>query len=148
MTTVSKEEIAANPDRYQRCSNGVVQDRETGRFVNAADNEAVITPTSSQRLVERGQEIWQENFNDGIARDHAGRQELAIQAIGTNLTKIATTTVQMPAVKAAAEVARLGGWVEQNRGSAPGTVVNVLNVADGRGLADIVDIIRDIDREE
>jgi hypothetical protein len=87
--------------------------------------------------------MWNESFNAGIAKNHAGRQELAIQAIGSNITKIATSTQGMPAVKAAAEVARLGGWVAKDQ--APGTTVNVLNVTAGRGLADM---LRDIEEND
>ena len=145
MTTVSKEEIAANPDRYQLQPNGVWRDKTTGQFCNAAGNMTEFTHASATDAVAIRQQLWQDNFNAGIASNHDGRQELAIQAIGTNITRIATKTSGLPAVKAAAEVARLGGWVETNRGGSSGTTINVLNVAEGRGLADIVDIIRGID---
>jgi len=146
MASVSLEEIAANPDRYRQLPNGVWQDAATGRFARAAENVTKFDHASATDAVAIRQQIWQENFNAGIAANHAGRQELAIQAIGENITKIATNTQGMPAVKAAAEVARLGGWVERDRGGS-GSTVNVLNVVDGRGVAELVRMIKDDNTE-
>ena len=143
MATVSLAECKANPDRYQQLPNGVWQDRESGQFCNADENKDMITPTTSLRMVEAKHKLWEDNFNAGIAKDHAGRQELAIQAVGANLFKIATTTEAMPAVKAAAEVARLGGWIERKSGG--GVTVNILNVVEGAGAADLLREVRDID---
>lgn len=142
MTTVSLEEIKANPERYQQQPNGVWRDSTTGQFCNAAGNATMFDHASATEAVGIRQQIWQENFNAGMASSHDGRQELAIQAIGTNMTEIATEGSDTAAVKAAGEVARLGGWVERNTGS-PGTIVNVLNVVDGRAASELVRMIKD-----
>ena len=144
MAGITIAEASKRPDLYQVCKNGVVRDRKSGRFVAAGENSAAITPTSSQRMIQAKHALWEESFNAGIARTHGGRQELAIQAIGSHLVGIATTHDGLPAVKAAAEVARLGGWVERQAGKA-GTTVNVLNVLDGAGIADLLRDVRDID---
>ena len=145
MAGITIAEAKKQPDKYQVCKNGVVRDRSSGRFVAAGENTAAITPTSSQRMIEIKHRIWQDNFNAGIAKNHAGRQELAIQDIGAHLVGIATTHDGMPAVKAAAEVARLGGWVEQRGAAGPGTNVNIINVLESAGIADLLREVRDID---
>ena len=142
--SITIAEARLEPDKYQVCKNGVIRDRATGRFCAAGENTAAITPTSSQRMIQAKHQLWADNFNAGIASTHGGRQELAIQAIGSHLVGIATTHDGLPAVKAAAEVARLGGWVERRQGSA-GTTVNVLNVIEGAGIADLLREARSID---
>ena len=144
MAGITIAEARLEPDKYQICKNGVVRDRKSGRFVAAGENEYKITPTTSLRMIEAKHALWEDNFNAGIASTHGGRQELAIQAIGSHLVGIATSHEGLPAVKAAAEVARLGGWVERRQGSA-GTTVNVLNVIEGAGIADLLREARSID---
>ena len=146
MTTVSLEEIAANPERYQQQPNGVWRDGKTGQWCNAAANVDAFTPSVAKRANETKKELWEANFTAGMA-EHAGSggSARAIQLIGANITSIATTNAGLPAVKAAAEVARLGGWVERAAAGGSGATVNVLNVVDGRGVAELVRIIRDND---
>ena len=145
MTTVSLEEIAANPDRYKQQPNGVWRDGKTGQWCNAAGSVTPFTQATATRANDTKRELWEANFTAGMA-EHAGSggSARAIQLIGANITSIATTNAGLPAVKAAAEVARLGGWVER-AAAGSGNTVNVLNVVDGRGVAELVRIIRDND---
>ena len=147
MATVSLAEIEADPKRYQRCSNGVIRDGVTNRFVRADQNTAAFTQATAKRANDIKRSIWEVNFNTGMAEVAAGdggSQERAMQMIGSNIGKIAATNDGMPAVKAAAEVARLGGWVERRQGAA-GTTVNIINVVEGAGAADLLREVRDID---
>ena len=145
MAGISIADAKLEPDKYQVCKNGVIRDRTTGRFCAAGQITTAITPSNSHLMYERRQEIWHDSFNAGMASKHNGMQELAIQAIGKNITAIATKHGGgMPAVKAAAEVARLGGWVERRQGAA-GTTVNIINVVEGAGAADLLREVRDID---
>ena len=137
------EEAAADPERYQICKNGAIRDRLRSRFVGGADITTKFDNASAMRANDIKKKTWEDNFMAGMAAaaGDGGSAERAVQLVGQNITGIAINDHGMPAVKAAAEVARLGGFVQREAG----VNVNVLNVVDGRGLTDLVDLIREKD---
>ena len=154
---VTLEQAAADPERYQICKNGAIRDRQLSRFVSGAAVTTKFDSGSAMLARERRRELWEQRFQAGMGeaaaaedKQRGGTAEDAIRLVGKNITQIAMSNDGMPAVKAAAEVARLGGWVEQGSRHSQGNTFNTINVVgDGSALYDLVRVIRStVDAED
>lgn len=147
MTTVSLEEIEANPDRYKRCSNGVIRDGVTNRFVRADQNTAAITSTNSQRMTARRWELARQAASAGLANVPGMQSDMdTISLIFEKQGAMAADTSRGRASTHAAEFVMTKGGYTPDRGSGGSSVVhNTLNVIAGSGLADLLQDIRDVD---
>ena len=145
MATVSLAEIEADPARYQRCSNGVIRDGVTNRFVRAAGNSTAFTSRDATRLNKQRWDMARQAATSGLA-SLKGTENKTLEWIFKNQAALAGATKRgIASTKAAEFVMTKGGYTPERSQGAAGTTVNIINVVEGAGAADLLREVRDID---
>ena len=148
MATVSLAEIEANAEQYQLLPNGVWRDRKSGQFCNATGGgNKAITPASSQRMISQRWELARQAAADGLSEAPGMQSDMdTIKHIFKAQAGLAIDTARgHPSTQAAEFIMTKGGYTPDRQSGAAGTTVNIINVVEGAGAADLLREVRDID---
>lgn len=145
MAGITIAEARKQPDKYQVCKNGVIRDRATGRFCAAGENKAALTPIDSQRMNANRWQMARAAASAGLANVH-GSDYKAIEIMFEKQVELAVDTARgHPSTQAAEFIMTKGGYTPDRSQAAAGTTVNIINVVEGAGAADLLREVRDID---